>query len=61
MKKENSQLDGFEIKCAGCKRVIAKMAKGVYGEVSLKCPWCGCINRKQRKDIPWSEIWKKET
>lgn len=51
--------NGVMLKCGRCKRLIAVMAPGAYGRVSLRCPWCGQINDRVRSYRPWSEIWKQ--
>ena len=57
--KQAEWANGFKLKCGRCKGLIAVMAPGTYGQVSLRCPWCGQVNDRARPYRPWSEIWKQ--
>ena len=57
--KQVEWANGVKLKCGRCKHLIAVMAPGTYGQVSLWCPWCGQINDRVRSYRPWSEIWKQ--
>ena len=57
--KQAEWANGVKLKCGRCKGLIAVMAPGTYGQVSLRCPWCGQENYRARPYRPWSEIWKQ--
>ncbi len=49
----------LEVKCCKCRKLLATMERGIYGQVELVCPSCGEVTYRVRRDIPWSEVWRK--
>lgn len=46
------------VHCYNCKLVLGSVRQGVYGNVSLWCPRCGCVTEAAEYYTPARHTWK---